>query len=100
MRLKNKVAIVTGGGGGIGEGIVNCLAKEGASIAVFDMNLENAVRAASAAERKYKRSIIALHADVTVNESVSSMVDAVIKAFGKIDILVNNVGISGSIGLP
>jgi len=100
MRLKNKAAIVTGGGGGIGEGIVNCLAKEGASVAVVDMNLENAVRVASAAERKYKRPVIAAYADVTVNESVASMVDMAIKAFSKIDILVNNVGISGNIGQP
>lgn len=42
MRLKNKVAIVTGGGGGIGEGIVNCLAKEGANMVVADVNWQSA----------------------------------------------------------
>lgn len=100
MLLKNKVAIVTGGGGGIGEGIVNCLAKEGANVVVADVNVENAKKVAVAAERKYKIRTHDLLVDVTKNTSVERMIKATLEEFGKLDILVNNVGISGTIGLP
>lgn len=100
MRLKNKVAIVTGGGGGIGEGIVNCLARAGANVVVADMNFESAKKIADAAGKKYKRKIIPLCVDVSINSSVEAMFERTLTEFGKLDILVNNVGVSGTIGLP
>jgi len=99
MRLKNKVAVVTGGGGGIGEGIVNCLTREGASVVVADINAESAKKVADAAIKKGKKADWC-HVDVSKNYSVNGMIDHVLQRFRKIDILVNNVGISGTIGLP
>src|SRR3989344_7458482 len=100
MRLKNKVAIVTGGGGGIGEGIVNCLAKAGANVVVADVNLKNAIKAAKAAEKKYRKKTHAILVDVSKTASVEKMFSETLEKFGRLDILVNNVGISGTIGLP
>ena len=100
MRLKNKVAVVTGGGGGIGEGIVNCLAKAGANVVVADVNLKNAIKAAKAAEKKYRKKTHAILVDVSKTASVEKMFSETLKKFGRLDILVNNVGISGTIGLP
>ena len=53
MRLKDKVAIVTGGGGGIGEGIANCLAREGANVVIADINFDSAYKVVTKVEESY-----------------------------------------------
>jgi len=94
MKLENKVAIVTGGGQGIGEGIVRCLAKEGADIAVVDINGETARKMADEI-KSMGRKALPLIADLTDESQVNGTVRDTVDFFGKIDILVNNVGGGG-----
>ena len=88
MRLANKVAIVTGGGSGFGEGIVKRFIAEGASVVVADINEDAARRVANAVGGKAR----AVRADVSVGRDVEAMVAAAVESFGTLDILVNNAG--------
>lgn len=90
-RNMGKVAIVTGGGRGIGRAICLRLAEEGCSVVVNDVCLERAEQVA-AEIRAMDCPAIANGANVTVNREVREMVAQALKAFGKVDILVNNVG--------
>jgi 3-oxoacyl-[acyl-carrier protein] reductase len=89
MRLTGKVAIVTGGGSGFGEGIVKKFIAEGAKVVVVDRNGKAADAVAAAAGANAK----ALHADVTLKADVAAMLKTAQKQFGGLDILVNNAGI-------
>lgn len=91
MKLNDKIAVVTGGGAGIGEGICRCLAKEGADLAVVDVNRGNAERVAAAVKGMGRRAETFV-ADVTDSGEVDRVVKEILAAFGRIDILVNNVG--------
>ena len=93
MRFKGKVGLVTGGGSGIGRGIALALAREGAEMAVLDVNPETAARTAKEAEAFGIRSH-SLQVDVASPQQVEKAVREVINVFGRIDILVNNAGIS------
>ncbi len=93
MRFKGKVAMVTGGGAGIGRGIVLALAREGADVAVLDINRDAALKTAKEAEA-LGISALAVEADVASLASVNGAVERVLGQFGKIDVLVNNAGIS------
>ena len=102
MRLQDKVAIVTGGGQGIGRGIVLCLAEEGADVAVIDIAEETARKVAGEVEEMGRRSL-PIVADATDDDAIRKSVREVIDHFGRIDILVNNVGgaaDTGGDGLP
>lgn len=90
--LKGKSAIVTGAGQGIGRGIAQILAKEGAEVIVADLNLENAGKVVAEIKEKGGRAI-AVKCDVTQKSEVDAMIDKAISEFGKLDILVNNAGI-------
>jgi 2-hydroxycyclohexanecarboxyl-CoA dehydrogenase len=87
-KLENKIAIVTGAGSGIGRGIAEKLAAEGATVIVGDINTEAARETAAA----LGNSSIGVSADVTNRESVDAMVAGTVEKFGRIDILVNNAG--------
>jgi len=91
MKLEGKVAIVTGGGTGIGRGIVHCLDKEGADVAVNDIREENAEQVAGEV-RALGRKSLAVVANVTDKKQVTQAIKQVFDIFGKIDILVNNAG--------
>ncbi|HYT54166.1 MAG TPA: 3-oxoacyl-ACP reductase FabG [Verrucomicrobiae bacterium] len=89
--IDNKVAIVTGGGGGIGGAIVQRFAREGAKLAVADIDMEAAK--ASAANVAAKRADgMPIAADVTDKKSVDEMVKATLDRWGRIDILINVAG--------
>ena len=83
MRLEDKVAIVTGGGRGIGQGIVHYLAEEGADVAVVDLNGETAATVADEVRDMGRRSL-AVQADVTDSEQVARVVQETMDTFGKV----------------
>jgi 3-oxoacyl-[acyl-carrier protein] reductase len=89
-RLADKVALVTGGGSGFGRGIAETFVREGARVAVVDIN----GAAAKAVAGDLGASAIALAADVSTATDASRAVEETIAAFGRVDILVNNAGIS------
>ena len=88
MRLTGKTAIVTGGASGFGEGIVRKFAAEGARVMVADINGKGAQAIAS------DMCGTACQVDVADGVSVQAMADAAINAFGHVDILINNAGIT------
>src|SRR5246127_5795334 len=90
MRLDNKVALVTGAASGFGKGIAETFAREGALVAVVDINAEAAPPAAASISNK----AIAVRCDVSRRADVDAAVNATVDAFGAIDILVNNAGMS------
>ena len=87
-KLQDKIAIVTGAGQGIGRGIAEKLAGEGATVVVTDINEATAKETADA----LGGGAIGLHTDVTSRESVDAMVAQAHQQFGRIDVLVNNAG--------
>lgn len=90
-RLAGKVAVVTGGGSGFGEGIAHTFAREGASVMVADLNLDAASRVA-AAIRDAGGKAGAVRADVSRGDDVAAMRDATLAAFGDVHCVVNNAG--------
>jgi NAD(P)-dependent dehydrogenase (short-subunit alcohol dehydrogenase family) len=92
MKLVDRVAIVTGAGGGLGRAHVLYLAGQGAKVVVNDVSEANAARVAAEIEAAGGRAM-AVAASVTDEFDVAAMVDAVISRWGRIDILVNNAGI-------
>jgi 2-dehydro-3-deoxy-L-rhamnonate dehydrogenase (NAD+) len=93
-RLAGKVAIVTGGGSGIGRGIVLTMARQGADIAIPDIQVLNADKVAEEV-KALGRKVLAMKCDVTSSADVKTMVDRTRDQLGRIDILVNNAGIAG-----
>lgn len=91
MKLQGKTAIVTAGGRGIGRAIALCLAKEGADVVVNSFREESSAEVADEI-RKLGRKSLEIPGDITSPDLISSLVKQAIKTFGKIDILVNNVG--------
>jgi 2-hydroxycyclohexanecarboxyl-CoA dehydrogenase len=86
-RLDDKIAIVTGGGQGIGQAIARKLAAEGATVVVTDVDEANATATANALP-----GAVAIRADVTDRLGVQAMAERVAGQFGRIDVLVNNAG--------
>ena len=93
MILKDKVSIITGGARGIGQAIALRLASEGSAIALCDVNTDALSLAQKAIEAK-GRSVLTEKVDVTNAEDVQNFVQKVLDKFGKIDILINNAGIT------
>ena len=91
--MKNKIAIVTGAGQGLGEAIALRLAQEGANVVVSDVNYDNAVKVANKISSGYKQKSLSVKTDVTNAEEVRQMVQDTVKEFGRIDIIVSNAGI-------
>src|SRR3954465_11370448 len=95
MRLKDKIAIVTGAGQGIGKGIAFGLAQEGAHIVVNypSAHVTDKAEAVAAQIREMGRQSITFKADVSKAAQVQAMVDHTVATFGRLDIQVNNAGI-------
>jgi NAD(P)-dependent dehydrogenase (short-subunit alcohol dehydrogenase family) len=93
FNLSGKVALVVGGHGGIGKAIALGLADAGADVAVASRNLEALKGVVKEIETKKKKSL-AIAVDVTDEKQVNAMADKVVKAFGRIDILVNGAGLA------
>ena len=91
--LSGKVAIVTGGNGGIGLGMARGLAEAGAAIAVVGRNEAKSLAAVSELEKAGGKAI-SVAADVTDKNAVAAMIERVQSALGRIDVLVNNAGIN------
>jgi meso-butanediol dehydrogenase/(S,S)-butanediol dehydrogenase/diacetyl reductase len=94
MRLKDRVAIVTGGGGGLGEGISLCFAREGADVVVSDVKMGLAEKVA-AEVKETGRTSLAMQTDVRSESQVEELVSRTIAEFGGVDILVCSHGVSG-----
>src|SRR4029434_3012518 len=99
MRLAGKVAVVTGGGSGIGRGIVLAMAREGADIAIPDIQVLNAERVADEVKALGRR-VLAMKTDVTSSADVKTVVDRTRDVLGRIDVLVNNAGLAAPPGMP
>ena len=91
-RLAGKVALVTGGGRGLGRGIAEGLAAEGANVVVNYVKDAGPAEAVVAKVKGLGADAVAVQADVGDEHAVQGMVDTGLEAFGKIDILVNNAG--------
>ena len=94
MRLKDKVALITGGGQGIGRTIAETYAKEGAKLALWDVNEETVKKTADEIKAKFGVETHAGKVDVTKIDDVEAGMKRIVDSLGRIDILVNNAGIT------
>lgn len=94
MRLKDKIAVVTGGGRGIGRGVSLAFAREGADVLVNYTSKSKAAEEVVAEIEKMGRKALAVKADVASSAEAQNMVNMAIERLGGLDILVNNAGIS------
>lgn len=94
MRLVNKKAIVTGAGRGIGRAVAIALAREGADVLINDCGTDDSAEKTAQEIRETGRNAIAVMADISQYKDASRMVDAAVDAFGGVDILINNAGVS------
>jgi len=91
FELTGKIAVVTGGARGIGKGICEIMANQGAKVVIADLLLDEALSTAAEVENSGGQAI-AVKTDITDLTSVQAMIDAVKEKFGPVDILVNNAG--------
>jgi NAD(P)-dependent dehydrogenase (short-subunit alcohol dehydrogenase family) len=91
LKIKDKIAVVTGGGSGIGRAIATRLASEGADVIITDLKREDAENSLSAIKARGGAGM-AIQSDATKEDDVDNMVRTALATHGRIDILVNNVG--------
>lgn len=91
MKMKDKVAIVTGSSKGIGEGIARVFSQEGAKITVISRHVEEGLSVAKELGSDEGRAIY-VQTDVTDSKSIQNMINKTVEAFGRLDVLVNNAG--------
>ena len=88
MKLKDKVAVVTGGGSGIGEAICKAYASEGATVVVADLNFDGAERVAN----EIGKTASAVEVDITDQSKIRKIAKVILSKYERVDILVNNAG--------
>jgi meso-butanediol dehydrogenase/(S,S)-butanediol dehydrogenase/diacetyl reductase len=94
MDLTDKIAVVTGGGGGIGEGVCLCLAREGAHVVVSDIK-EDLAENVTAKVKEEGRKSLAVKTDVSSEDECNTLIDTAIREMGGLDILVCSAGTAG-----
>ncbi len=92
-RVEGKIALITGAAQGLGEASARMLAKEGARVAVADVNLKGAQAVAQSINKARKGAAIAIEQDVTKEDDWAKALDETVRAFGGLHVLVNNAGI-------
>ena len=97
-RLKNKVAIVTGGGDGIGRGVVRRFAVEGAKVLVAELDDDSGEHVAASCRNEFGADVRFVHTDASAKADVTAMVAAAIDNWGTVDVLVNNAWGGGTLG--
>lgn len=97
MQIQDKVAIVTGGGFGIGRAIVKRFAREGAKVVIAEIDSESGMRTCNEVEAAGGTALF-ISTDVSQRKAVEELIDETVNHFKTIDILVNNAGIKGSDG--
>lgn len=99
MNVAQRVAIVTGGGGGIGSALVARLAREGARVVVADLDAEAARAVSEAVNADHPGSTVSTGADVSDTARIEELIDLAETAFGPVDLYFANAGIAGAPGL-
>ena len=99
MRLDNKVALITGGGAGIGRATAVLFAKEGAKVVISDLNEGDAAESARQIKSDGGEATLVV-GDVSSSADAERMVEAAKRAYGRLDVLVNSAGISGRNAAP
>ena len=93
MRLEEKVALVTGGASGIGAAVAKRFAEEGALIAIGDVNPQGAEEVAGQIRKRGGKAVF-YQLDVRKRDEVNNTIDQVVQEFGRLDILINNAGVT------
>lgn len=94
LNLQGKVAIVTGGGSGLGVGICEVLAEEGVHVVVnYIVDEENVLKFAAHLNDTYHTNATAMYGDISKADDIEHMIDQTLETYGQMDILVNNAGI-------
>ncbi len=93
MQLNNKIAVITGAGKGIGQGIAKLFAEQGAKVALCDINEESVLQAATELQEQ-GFDCLGFRVDVRDRNAIENMIEQVMANYGTIDILVNNAGVT------
>ncbi len=99
MRLKDRVAVITGGASGMGRGTAMRFLEEGAAVIVADYNEDNGKQTlALAAEKNHRDRVRFIRTDVAKESDVEGMINLALSDFGRLDIVFNNAGVGGALG--